>query len=304
MARNVYVISMIDLDGTVIPQIRDRRLSPGVEDKNASTSSDLESGFAGLFPAMDRENLSFSTEAVAIALGKIGLDGFALTAQAPLTCYKRRLQHGGSRASGSVHKRDVISGGAVIPVSLESALDDYATLSVQAFASSSDGSAVPIATTENVALPAMTATQEAFTAGPAKVNNVMIDLVQRISIDYGYQMKTYRGGNDEQVTVVVQMRREPVITIETLDWDSIQTLGLTYGAAVSATTRTWLRKVQKGGRFIANNVAQHISHTVTDGTVMLENSGGDNEETATLRIKPIKSATTPSLVISTAAAIA
>jgi len=251
--------------------------------------------------------IGFTTSKLAAVLAKCGLTGLAIAADVDepgVECWWHKLAEGGTRAAGSSHLKMTVKKGIIVPRTLNAPIDGHATIAYDTIPTY-DGTNDPIVIAGNQALSGSPGVSEVFTCGKVMINGAQLEGVQNISVDFGIRLTIIKADGLVWPTYVAIIGIQPLITIATVDLGCISTLGLT-GAAQGATDSIiYLRKLSEGGTRVADNVAEHISLTIDEGHISVQNanSGGDANATANVEIAPTYDGTNAPIVFNTATTI-
>ena len=113
MTTALHTIYAVDIDSTLIDQVTDQNVSPGI-------SQILRRSDGQVYPTFNAAgqvapSISFSTQAIATALGKVGTTGFALASGNPAILFFQKLTEGATRAGASSHLKMTVNEGIIVP---------------------------------------------------------------------------------------------------------------------------------------------------------------------------------------------
>jgi len=224
-----------------------------------------------------------------------------------LVLYAQKWADGGSRTSGSNHRKFTFSKGLLIPTRLTANHRDDAELECNALVVSADGSTAPITIAESQAVPAVT-DDGRHTIGPCKVGNITLTQIDGIGIDFGLDVLIEGSDSDVYDSIaVIREVRNPTITITTSDIDTLKATMIPVGgiACTQANTIVYLRKRQNQATLLATGTAEHIKFAAYGMAVVetgIDASSNDPGE-ARLRIECAYDGTNAPITVNTASAI-
>ena len=285
-------------------QIQNFALSTGLQRYLGRGDGDVDPTYVGIMS--QRPAIRFTTTALATALAACGISGAVIDngTYPGIECWFQKMAEGGTRTSGSNHLKMTGSEGILVPRMIRASQDGIATVDFEAVFTY-DGSHEPIVLAASQALAGTPAVGELFTVGPCTINGVALESIQDLSIDPGIQLHVAAGDGDVWPTYVGIMARSPSIRVRTTDAAAISTFGLD-GTAQGATDSVfYFRKMAEGGTRTADATAEHISITVDEGIVTVENESvsQDGVAQADVVMTPTYDGTAAILVINTAVAI-
>jgi len=259
MAANAYTLYAVYINGTLISQITSQSIDLAVQ-------SAIEGGHGTHLPAFSGHMqqmpiASFTTTMVETALV---LTSQALAIGTDVRLYFQKMDHGGTRASGSVHQLCTINDGIVILRNVNASQGQPATARYDIIATY-DGTNLPFAMT-TAALAGTPATSELFTVGPAEIAGVAYD-TQSIDWDTGIQEYTQHSSGGPYPLIAAVMEIRPKITVSTNDIIAATTISGDGASVGDGDCIFWLRCMQSGAIPYANASLQHIKLQVTEGIV-------------------------------------
>ena len=252
--------------------------------------------------------LAFSTTALATVLAKCGISGLAITADADepgLRAWFQALADGGTRGGAGSNVLLTVAKGLLVPVGISAPHGGPATMSM-AMHCIYDGTNEPVVPTTGQDLAGTPAVSELFTAGKVMINGVELAGVQSIEVAFGINVLVLGAKGIAWPTYSCIISRTPTITISTLDAAAVSTFGLDGTAQGATDSLVYLRKLDKNGNRVANNVAEHIKFTVDDGLITCRTAGGSHGSPVMSQvvITPTYDGTAAIIVIDTASLIA
>lgn len=260
------------------------------------------------FTAIGRQvpRFGFTTTGIATALGISGVTGAFVTSGNVLTTWFQALDEGGTRKTGALQTSLTVNEGLLVPRSLSAGSSSPATLDYECVCGY-DGSNAPVVFAASATLAGTSGVSELFVAGPLTVNGTAINGVQQIDVDFGIADVAQSGDGNAYATFLSIQSIAPTVRIRTTDVATIQSLFGVSGLAQSATdTVFYLRKVSEGGTRVADGTSEHVSFTMDEGQVSIDDiSGSDGGALeATVVLTPTYDGTAEILVVDTTAAIA
>ncbi|MBE3131957.1 MAG: hypothetical protein IMZ55_00660 [Acidobacteria bacterium] len=244
-----YTLYAVTANATLIEAISQQSLEAGTEYKGEPSSGETYPRF-GAITAQNPKG-GFSTFDLAAALGQIGPTGVAISSLlAGLMLYEQLIAEGGTRATGAVHRKNVLTKGVVVPKSLTCQHQGDAVLSYDIFAAH-DGTNNPVVATGSITLPAIVTGNKRFTLGVVEIGGVTLTGVTSVTIDFGCTVK--QEGSDSNIwpdNAYIETIK-PSITIEGVDpawFDDVDLAGL---AAAHANTTIQFRLREAPGTFAA-----------------------------------------------------
>lgn len=303
-AHVLYAVNINDAVDVLIDQISDQNIDAGINQMIAGGDGAIYNHYAAV--AGQSPRLSFTTSALKTALDKCASTGLALdTANPTLEMYFQAVTEGGTRAGASSHYKLTVSEGLLLPRTIEAPHNAVATISYEAIATW-DGANDPIVIAGSQSLAGTAAVDEMFTAGAVKINGSALTGIQNISIAFGITEMVLGDAGEVWPTFVAVQSIQPIITVTSLDAAAINTFALE-GAKQGATDSVvYLRKLDKNGTRVADATEEHISFTIDDGRIAVQNVGGSHGAplASVVQITPTYDGTNAPLVMDTTAAIA
>jgi len=302
MANEYYTLYMVDADDVNIDQIVDFRIASHVNRLQLSGDGAIDALFNAVMTGQPM--MEFSSTAIKTILDGCALSGKSISGEGTLTAFFQKLA-AASRGAASSNVKLTSGQGFLVPLRLSASLGAPANINLRYYALSSDGVTDPVTYAASQTLAGTPDTDEAYTLGPAKINNTAIDCVTSLDIDFGLMVVLAPIGNGEVYPkfAYIQSRR-PSITLGIADASLLSTL-TTDGAKIASSTLCYLRKLDEGSTRVANETETHISFTVSQGNVYYENYGGahDGYSAGSIIIEPSYDGTNAVITIDTTAAI-
>lgn len=281
-----YTLNAVDIDGTIIGGITSQTINPNIEQITDATNGAPYNYFRGNRKVLPM--YEFVTKSAKALIGGFtqGVWAKIETAGDPIQFYLQQAEQGGLRLGGSNHMRHTMEDGLLIATGF-SCNDGGDLESTCAFhAISTDGSAVPVIISDNVALPADPGDNERFGLGPITIAGVEIPDVTTVQVNTGITL--YQGGTDGNYYATfrgVQLY-QPSVTITTLDpsWFDSAGIGLNGAAANHANSSIYFRKRSLTG-YELDATAVHIKATIAGmATVQSSPATGSAPASVTLLV--------------------
>jgi len=307
-----YTLYAVSLDtktlagsDVLFDQIQSFELSTGLARHLARGDGDVDPTYVSIMS--QRPILRFDTTGIAAALAAAGIAGAIIDADVTypgLVAYFQKMAEGGTRASGSNHLKLTAAEGLLVPRTLRASQDGIAVVTYEALLTY-DGSNEPIVIADSQALAGSPSVSEVYTVGPASINGSTLEAVQEITIDFGIDVRRLAGDGDVWPTYAGIMSRGPSIRIRTTDATAINTYGLDGTAQSASDSVVYFRKLAEGGTRTAPATEEHISITLDDGMITVENQRVDQDGVASAEIvyTPTYDGSNAIMVIDTTAAI-
>jgi len=294
-----HVLYAVDVNGTLIDQIQEQSVNPGLQELIASGDGLVDATYAAAMSA--DPVITFRTTDIAAALDAAGISGRACSSD--VYCYFQALAEGGTRQGASSHVKMTVIEGLLVPVSLSVEQDGVASIEMALFIWSADGTTSPVTIATGQSLSGTPSTSAKWTIGTCKCNNADIP-AESAGIEFGIRVERMRADGLVYPTFGCIMDRRPVVTFATANVTALSTFGLV-GAARASSTVLYLRKLAEGATRVADGTEQHISFTVNEGRISVRNVGGSHGEKlmAALQITPTYDGSNAVIVVDTTAAI-
>lgn len=253
---------------------------------------------------------SFTTLALKTALDEIGLTGLDIStltnATQGLNFFAYKHAKGGTRASGSNHRKYHVQEGIISLGSLNATHQGDAKLAVNVLAQW-DGTNDPIVESDSVAVPSGVTDAARWALGGVTIESIALPQVRSLQINFG--VKVVSEGNESDVwdSFVTIAEILPTITLTGIDVEwlkaaNIPRLGL---AVTHANTKIYLRKRLEGGDFKTDVTAEHVKITAAGVISVDKPFDGDGNDAAECSLTMMCSydGTNDPIVINTASAI-
>lgn len=302
MAFEMWYPYAVDIDGTLLDSIDDHTIDPGVGLLQPDVDGQIDPETT-LINTLD-PTVQLSTLDIAGGLGAIGgaaaLDGLAITkTSAEVILYLQRQSNAATRDGASSHLKAALQGGLIIPVSASAGNDAPGRLTLLCILRH-DGTNEPLVFTASSSLAGDPDAGVGFWAGPVKLNNVDLDSVQNITVNFGLTPIVRRSAGSLQPTYVAIRRRTPSISVVTDDCD----LAATYykSAAIASATHVYFRKGTAAANRVADGTAEHVKITASAGAITAGPVAG-NPQSLEVTITPHYNGSNAILVIDETSAI-
>lgn len=302
----LHNIHACKIGNTVIPAISKRGIRFNSDIRQEPMTGEVYARFQAMYGQSPTSD--FQTRAIAIALGACGLTGTALTSAAPFLAYAQKNTEGGTRTSGSNHRKVTINEGIVIPRKLTVEHQGDAVLEYEVLATYDATNAICVLA-ESEALLSVT-DAERFTLGSVTLNDgstsYVLSQIRRLEIDFGIKAEVIGADSDIHPTSCRIMEIDPSLRLTGIDnmwWSStvVPIGGLNIG---HTSTAIYLRKRAAGGTFVAIGTAEHIKFTAAGLATIEGFDGSGNALDETTLYMPLKfDGTNNPLTINTASAI-
>ena len=307
----MYSLAAITIDTTadvVIGQITEQSVSPNIEEMLTGGSGLVDASHVSV--SQQAPVIRFATHAVKTMLDAVGIAGLAIDLGADPTIIVElwwRRRSGAGWAGDSLHVKQTVSKGLLVPVSLSAQQGGEPASIVYDLYPIMYGALEPIVTAKLQTCTIEFPAPVYWTIGPAAINTVNVTVVQRVNVEFGLNVVPVFGSGVVWPTDIHIDKREPKIEFDTLeaDWlDDSAGLG-SKGVAIASETAVWFRKKTAGGTTVIPATEEHIQITATAGRVAVNNAQGNHGSNAvfTVGITPISNLSDAILIISTTAAI-
>jgi len=303
MAITLHTIYAVDIDSVLIDQVGSQSIAPEVAESLGIGDGQLYPSF--VTAGRIAPSVGFATTGLTAALGKFAPEGFPLVAANPATLFFRKRVKGGRLETGSNHIKAVVTEGIVVPRTLSA--DQEAAVLTSEIVPTWDGTNNPVLVTTSQALAGSPATAEKFVAGPVKINNVQLEGVTAIEVDFGIALIVPAHDGQVYPLYVAIGAIAPTITVRTVDALALSTFGIDGTAQGGTASEFYFRACQQGAKRYANDASSHIKivNTASKGTISVREisgeQGGDAE--VEIQITPASDGTTNPLSITTGTTI-
>lgn len=286
---NKWALHVVVIGSTQINATKDIQINPGVNKLFEYGAGQPDPQFAGY----DGEQplLTFSTTAIKKLLTGLNpttpgaTDFRALGGGVNADFYFQQMAPGGTRLTDTTGKRIRVSAGIACLNRISGREAEVATGEGKIYAISTDGETSPLTITEDVALPSLGATNELYTIGPGRINDVDIGAVESLDYDPMIEVRMNRGDGQAYPTFAYLLRRgnEQSGASLRLTTRHLGTLASSV-TTISDITRGTLRSLKQGGHREAESALKHIIISASAGGVLMENIGGRDGDEARLAI--------------------
>jgi hypothetical protein len=306
-----YRISVLNLNqvaDVLIDGVTSQNLSTGLAEAILHADGAVDPTFIGV--GQQAPVASVTTTKVATVLG-LGTDTFAtvgqeLSASCVAEFYCQQMDMGGTRTAGATHVQVAVNEGLLVPRTLAATHGNTpATITIEALATY-DGSNNPFTLSDSTALPASIHADECYFLGPLKVNGTALSGLQSVTVDFGLGVEVLGENGEVFPTFAGIGTRSPRIRATVLDVGALVDLGLSGTVQGGTDSVLYFTHGVHGGTRVANATETHISITLDDGLVWVENVRGDGRGNATADVVfvPTYDGTNTIMVVDTTAAIA
>lgn len=304
-----YILQTVVIAGVQINQIKDVEVSPQISRMFEYGSGTVDPTFAGF----DSEEpvLRFTTTAIKKLLSVVDVNaGVAITTSPAATAvfYFQQTASGGTRQTGATGFSITVGLGIAVISRISAGDGQVATADCLVYALSTDGETAPLAYATGVTLPALAATDQLYTVGPAYTNNVAVGAVESFDFDPKISVRRNRGDGEAYPTYTFIMRRGsegdgPTITITTRN---LNKAAAGSAVAIASSTRVFLRSLKAGALRETLASLKHIQFVANSGSVIVNSLGGrdGDEGMLSLDISAVATTSLPAFSITSDVAIA
>lgn len=297
MAHDVYYPYAADLNGSLIDNVLDQSIDPGVSLIRPIVDGEVDPRAA--FVGIADPTININSHQIAVALGALAPDGMKLGAAAIATLFCQKGLDGGTRAGALSHMKIECKAGIIIPMTASVGVDETPGTLEFAIHAMDDLTNDPFIFTASQTLAGTPDPDERFWAGPVKLNNVAVNGVQGITVDFAWSLRKRRASGAINPTHISIESRLSKISIVTDDAALIATYKVP--VAITSSTLVYFRKGDVGTRVI-NATAEHIKFTVAEGVIVSRGVSGANQAGA-IDIIPQYDGTNELIAIDAASAI-
>lgn len=206
---------------------------------------------------------TFRTTSIAAGLDVIGLTGLPIfaTSQDGVNLYAYAHAEGGTRASGSNHRKYNVKQGIIVPQRITcdhqgDAVIEYRLLTTW------DGTNNPVVITDSSAVPTNGVDSARFTIGKCTLANLTINHITSFELDFGHVIETEGADSDKWDTFVSIRETKPVLRLRgrDIEWLDASVYPLEGAVATQANTSFYLRKrsASTSSGFVADATQEHI----------------------------------------------
>lgn len=302
MAIAPHVLYAVHQGATLIDQTSDVNVDLDINEIVMAANGQVDPQFVALMNQTPR--ITWTTSALARALAKIGINGYAIADADEAVFFLQKLAQGGTREGATSHIKLTLNEGIQIPRTLQGSQGDIATISYEAFATY-DGTNSPIVIATGQSLTGSPTVDELFTVGPVVINGALLDGIQDITVDFGITELLQSANGQVWAEFAGIMNRVPSITIRTTNVESIDTFGLVGTAQGITDSLLYFRKKAEGATVVADATAEHIKFVLDEGRITTRtiNATQDSPAMSELVYTPTFDGTAAIMAIDTAAAI-
>jgi len=286
---NLATVAVCDLHVSggstfTVDQITDSSFDPRLSEVVESAGG-YESNFAST--AGGKPSMSLTTKKVGITLAALTSVGVGLTTTGLRAYFQKYLAGGGRDTTG--HSRVSLVPGIILPRTLQCAYQGDATLSAEAFVTSSDGNTAPYIW-DTAALPTA-GTDEHFTLATALMGGASMGQITDLSVDFGLTERIEGAADDLWPSFACVESVRPRISMK-CNAPANFALYAPFGTAIVNTLPVviYLRKRVKGGGLLAIGTANHISLTVYEGMIIARQTQASVGNPASIDVEVIPTA--------------
>lgn len=296
---------LVVLDSTVVGEVQGLKHNQNNR-TNRSTGTLATAKYASLVE--QKPVLGFTSYELARVLGKGDSGRPWAKVDSWGAGYKQYLASrlaGGLYTSGGAHRSLSVAKGLMVVRRIMAEHLGDAEIDVDLLALSADGVAAAVVKADNATLPTRP-TAERFTLGAWEVAGVALAGITRVTIDTGITIDHRSTDSLPLPTFAGVQQYTPTITIEGLTqaWWSGSGLGDFAAAGTQANTVGFFRKRDRGGVFVADETAEHVS---VAAECLVHVQGGDASGTddapITIVLEVLDDGTNELLTFDTTAAI-
>ncbi len=209
--------------------------------------------------------------------------GLDVTAGSIVVPFHKRSQ-GGVYQSGSAHWQMSAANGLLIPTEFSASKNDEAVIcSLEAMIRSTDGKTNPVTeSTGNAATVAAFNAQYAF--GPVTINGAQVPGCVGWTVRTGIVVSVNVGRDGGiYATHIFIDEQNPEIELQFEDFDESENFTTAFDEMTAAEVFAYKR--DPGGTYVADNVAEHVKFSFTDGIITKDSLGGQNRDTGQYTLK-------------------
>ena len=272
MAHDVYYPYAADLNGTLVDNVLDQSINPGVSLVRPIVDGEVHPRAA--FVGIADPTININSHQIAVVLDALAPDGMKLGAAAIATLFCQKGLDGGTRAGALSHLKLECKAGIVIPMTASVGVDETPGTVAFAIHAMDDLTNDPFIFTAAQSLAGTPDPDERFWAGPVKLNNVAVNGVQGITVNFAWSLRKRRAAGAINPTHISIESRLSQISIVTDDAALIATYN--EPVAIASSTLAYFRKGDVGTRVI-DGTAEHIKFTVAEGVIVSRGVSGANQ---------------------------
>ena len=298
----LYAVELADTTPVMLGGIETVNITTETEIRSDPTSGDVYARHVAI-PAQ-KPAADFTSFALQDCLDQIGIAGLNIAGIANgVNFYGYKREDGGSRATGSSHRKYNIKKGLIVPNRITCDHQGDARIMYNVHMTW-DGTNDPFVVTDSVAVPTAGNDNERFTIGKIVIGSVTIEAVTSFELAFGMDVLVEGGDSDIYDTHASITSVKPVLTLNGVDieWLKSSNIPLAGKAATHANTTVYLRKrLQTSAGYVADATAEHIKMTIA-GLSAVDQVFNANGE-ASLKLAAAYDGTNVPVVITTASAI-
>ena len=212
----------------------------------------------------------------------IGLSGAEIDdLSGGLKLYLKKIEHGGTRATGSNHIKYTITSGLILPRRLTVRHRQPGSISYDALVTY-DGSNAVIQKAESSALPGGLTDTERYTLGPITWGGTSYPGIKELDLDFGLAEITEGADSDVDDTEAAIADVKPEIVVRGINpsWFGASYVPIGGLALTHATTSIYLRQYKSGATIWANNQNKHIKMTIAGLAILDDAYSADHNRPA------------------------
>lgn len=295
MASKIFTLGCVSYNSTQFNQIENASVDPGIQRFIGIFDGNVDPTYATVLQQNPR--FTFATSAIARAFGICGPGGVAFATA--LVMYYRNLVQ--CTATYDVDACAAVTANyGLLALQNIDADQNGARANYEVVARSNDGLTAPIAVGIAATMPALTAADQYFVAGPASINGVALDSVESTRVDFGNDIRVV-SDSGRAFPSFIWYRRQPTVTFRTHDLGILNTLGVSGVAQGTSDSTFYLRKCLQDGTRVIDATAEHIKFSVDAGHIAAGVLGGGDQPMAEITISPTWDGTNDILAMSIAA---
>jgi hypothetical protein len=264
-----HTIDQVELDATAIGGLTRGSARAGITVHREGSSGDPHARHQSI---TERKPVaSWESYALKSWLSAVGLAGKEIDSlTSGLKLYLKKVEHGGTRATGSNHIKYTITSGIILPRRLTVRHRQPGSISYDALVTY-DGANAVIQKTESAALPGSLTDDQRYALGPITWAGQSYVGVKELDLDFGLTEILEGADSDIDDTEAAIADVKPEITLRGINpkWFGASYVPIGGLALGHATTSIYLRRYKAGGEIWANGQAKHVKMTVA-GLAFLE----------------------------------
>lgn len=254
----------------VLDSIQSQSVNPAIELMLGQGSSRIDPSHVAKIG--EAPQIALSTISLADALTFCGIIGKAIdVGGSPNTAanlyFQRYKQGGGYDVAAAM--RATVNLGLMYLISIEAGVGPQPAVASYGIVPVFDGTNDPLVFAKGVTYGVPFQAEETWTVGPVYINGTKLPTVQRIRVLVNPEIRRENDGGKVFPVGASIRRRAPVIEIDVLDLDELDsTSGFgTEGVPITGVTRAYFAKTIKGGTLEIDAATKHIECQVANGIV-------------------------------------